>query len=126
MINCFNGCGKKGPQQEADQGQQALKATEPAAADGHGLQVRFPHTQALADGHGKGIHAQAHRQQKQLQKTHKILTSIHRTGTIISTMPIVPYYKKVYQYWASLSRRVRELIVKDLVKKDVNSEYSAK
>ena len=57
-------------QQVADERHQGLKASEPEAHDHHVLPLYPADGQALADGHGEGVHGQAHGQNKQFQYRH--------------------------------------------------------
>ena len=71
VVEGLNGIGKESSQKEANQRHQGLKTAKPDATGGHSLSVGLFHAKALAHGHSKGIHAQAHCQKQQLHKTHK-------------------------------------------------------
>ena len=61
---------KAAAQQIPYEGHQRLKAAEPEAHDHHMLPLYLPDGQALADGYGKGVHGQAHRQNEQFKYGH--------------------------------------------------------
>ena len=61
---------KGGAQQEADEGHQGLKAAEPRAGEQIVPGTQPLDGQALAHGDGKGVHREAHGNQKQFQNIH--------------------------------------------------------
>ena len=62
----------------AEQGHQRLKAAEPQAHKGHLPHVHLPQGQALTHRHGKGVHREPHRHQKQFQQSHSFYLQVFR------------------------------------------------
>lgn len=76
-----------GTQQVADEGHQRLKAAEVGTHAQGVLHFSLAHGKALANGHGKGVHAQANSDEEQFQNAHGDLLLVGVTVKKSETYP---------------------------------------
>ena len=89
--------GKLGPQQPSGQGHDGLKHAEIQADEQGLLPVHPGHGQSLTDGHGEGVHAQAHAHQENLHQCHRIVPLPYKiTGTGRSITMLSGVTRQVY------------------------------
>ena len=70
MVHRGDVFGETAAQKIPHEGHQRLEAAEPEAHDQGMFHIDLPDGQSLADGHGKGVHGEAYRQNEQFKYGH--------------------------------------------------------